>query len=348
MSWPSQPDLVVYSNNLEYNQFLDDRNEPNPISVEASEFRPSRVLFELERQTYEAVYTDYLQQQREIFRDTVLFEFPRLVALHYFRFLNAHLDDLHRLLSLRDTWEALINLIHAFVVSDFRCNHIPIPRNPNSNRHLDFYSDSLFEKLANIECLINHATVKNLNLVCVNAIPAQTIQDMIDLNRQRNGFSHCELLSDPQALQVINDTEENVLDLLHDLRALQDIHLIRYRGQVGNALELRCESFDGHNLERRLQTITITPALFGTAAGYLQDTHILATNNQWILSLRPFIHFQEDASGHYTRLCMLKREGPGGPNATYEYEVNGEAISVQLPRAYFSTETAELINLRIP
>ncbi len=351
MSWPSQPDLAVYDNNADYNQFLDERNTPNPIAIETSHFRPSKVLFELERQTYEVAYVDYLQGQREQFKDTVLYEFPRLVALHYFRFLNAHMDDLHRLLSLRDTWEALINLLHALVVSEFRCTHTPIPRNPNNNnRHLDFYSDSLFVKLSNIECLLNHARTNSLNLVCVATIPAQTVQDMIDLNRRRNGFLHCELLSDAQAHQVINDTEDNVLDLLHDLINLKDIHLIRYRGQVGSTLQMQHESLDGHNMERKLETMTLTPALLSSVASYLLDTHILATttNAPWIFSLKPFIHFQEDASGHYTKLCVLKREDPSSTIPTYEFEVNGEATPLHIPRADFSAETTELINLRVP
>ena len=154
-------------------------------------------------------------------------------------------------------------------------------------------------------------------MVSINMIPIETIMEMRELNRKRNGFSHIGALSDEQAGRIIAETEEQVLNLLRDLEELKEVHLIRYLGQEENILNIKHERFDGYAMTRTVKVLTINKDNLIDACSFLYNNQILATNGEWIISLKPFVHFLKSDSGHLSKICFLKKKGEGQPDPKF-------------------------------
>lgn len=111
-----------YEDNAEFNEYLDSLY--GTIKIAGSEFPSSKVLFAMEYETYCIALQDFHRDRIERFKEIVIDQFPTPVAMCYYRFENGFEHNLQRLNFLRDTWESIINLIHALVISEFRCKKI--------------------------------------------------------------------------------------------------------------------------------------------------------------------------------------------------------------------------------
>ncbi len=303
----------TYEELSEFNNWLDEQHPA--LRVAGISFDASRVLYTMDPELYYYTYQDFLRQQNDELRELVADEFPLPVALSYYRFEHGYDHNLQRLHLLRDTWEALINILHALVVSEFR--FLGIEGHKAKIYFEDLFSDKLSQKLKNIECLLQYVDEQNFNLASSRVIPINTIKKMRALNSQRNEFSHGPALSEVDAQRFISDTEDDVYKLLRDLQALRYIGLLRYVGTEGAANNVKFESFKGHSLAYTITKQKLPMSIFASIAAFLNDEQILVRCEEQIWSLRPFIHFGQSETGLLSSLWFLrqrrKQQNPGDP-----------------------------------
>lgn len=332
-----------YDDLPDFNEWLDARHEDDkgPLTVLGEAVRPSEVLFKLLRDTYEAAYADYLADRLDQLRESVFADYPAPIAYHFYRFEYGYEDETQRLHFLRSTWEALINVTHALVVCEARFRSLDLQTSEARLRNL--LSDSLAQRLQNVQYIMSFADDNNLLLDVKRIVPEEAIKTMATLNRTRNAFSHSEAVSVEQARQYVSECYEEVLGVLESLSGLKTVSFIRYLSQQG--LNIRYESFDGHAMTRTIKNSTITQQQFDDSHTYFTDTQILVQHGTDIFGLRPFFHFQSAASGHETRLCYFKKCHGEHPNRKLAFELLGEARETDFVRSDFQADIDELRSL---
>ncbi len=324
----------------QYNDWLDQQyvDQSDVLDIFGFQPRPSFVLFSLSQDTYQTMFADFLQECQEDMKQSILEEFPSPIGCYFYRFEKGSENELQRLQFLRDTWEAIIDILHAVAVAECRFRHMPLSE-PIKFAHL--LSDSVAQRLLNIERIIKHANSQSIALSTSRVVSIATLQTMRELNQTRNAFSHSAAQSESQARELIGACYGDLIDVLDDLRYLAKIEILRYKGQV-DGCTLRCEVFCGHALTRTIKDIPLTANQVRDSQQYFQQGQVLISCNGDIFSLRPLIFYREDASGHTTKLCMFRRTHGVVPDRRIEYEVVGESVRWDQDRILFGPELNEL------
>lgn len=340
--------LQLDPNNYEafppYNEWLDEQfleQSGSTLDILGYQPRPSFVLFTMSPDTYEAAFSDFLQQRAEDIKETVFEAFPMPIAYYFYRFEHGYESELQRLHFLRDTWEAVVDVLHGLAVAELRHRQFPMGE-PLKFKNL--LSDSVAQRLENIEEIAKQIIAGGGSPEFQNILSPTTLATMRDLNQSRNAFSHGAAQSETQALNWINECLDDVLDVLHDLKDLQNVHILRYLGQT-NATTLRCETFKGHSGAKTIKHFPLTAQQIANSSLYFQQDHLLAILKTEVLSLRPIIHFRDDANGHQTRLCVLRKTHGDGSSRTIEYAVVGKAESHTVSRSLFTAELTQIRNI---
>jgi hypothetical protein len=268
-------------------------------------------------------------------------EFPSPIAHYFYRFENGYESELQRLYLLRDTWEAIVDILHAAIVAECRFRQIPLT-DPVSFSQL--FSDSVAQRLLNIERIADRASKQGIALGISQIVKIATLEAMRELNQSRNGFSHSAAQSEVQARAWISQCYEDVIDILDDLRGLADMNVFRYVGQIDNST-IRCEVFRGHSFTKTLRNIALTADQVRNSQRYFRQGQVLISCSGCIFGLRPFLHYREDATGNTTKLCMFRKTRGDTPNRRVEYEVVGEAARWEEDRNVFRPEMDELRRL---
>lgn len=239
----------------QYNQWLDESHEEEHghLEILSYEPRPSEVLFQMSPSTYTAAFSDFQTEYDEDLKRIVTEGFPSPIAHYYYRFENGYESELQRLHLLRDTWEAMIDVLHALAVGEIRFRGITLS-DPIKFAHL--LSDSVAVRLQNIERIVASASAMGVSLSVERVAPQPVLEKMRELNQTRNGFSHSAAQSETQARTWISECYEDVLGVLDDIRTLEDCRLLRYMGQSDGST-LRCETFKGHGFTRTIQSIPL-------------------------------------------------------------------------------------------
>jgi hypothetical protein len=338
-----QLDPYNYESCPQYNDWLDEQYTDQSGTLDILGFQPraSFVLFKLSADTYEATFSDFMQQREEEIKDTVCNLFPPPIAYYFYRFENGYESELQRLHFLRDTWESVIDVLHALAVAESRHRRIPLA-DPIKFKNL--LTDSVAQRLENIEGIINQLSASGVLPSIAQIFPIAKLDAMKDLNQSRNAFSHSAAQSETQARNWISECYVDVLEVLAGLDGLEEIQIVRYLSQV-DGTTLRCEIFKGHSSTKTIQNINISNQQMIDSARYFQAGQMLVIANGLIFGLRPMIHYREDSVGHTTRLCIFRKTRGDAPNRRIEYEVVGEAVRQEEDRAFFSAELTELRGL---
>lgn len=323
-----------------YNEWLDEQHaeQSGPLDILGYQPRPSFVLFNLSQDTYQAAFDDFQRQREEQLKERVFNDFPSPIAHYFYRFENGYENELQRLHLLRDTWEAIVDVLHAIAVAECRSLSFSLT-DPITFK--DILSDSVAQRLLNIERIITHAQAKGIDLRVADIVSISTLQTMRDLNQSRNSFSHSGAQSASQARTWISECYEDVMSVLDDLRGLADVQVLRHIGQV-DARTLRCEVFRGHGFTKTINSIALTDDQIRDSQRFFQQGQILVCCNESIFGLRPLVYCREDTSGHTTKLCMFRKARGDAPNRRIEYEVVGESVCWEEDRAVFKAEIDEL------
>lgn len=327
----------------QYNQWLDDSHEEEHGHLEIFSFepRPSEVLFQMSPSTYTATFSDFQTEYDEDLKRAVTEEFPSPIAHYYYRFENGYENDLQRLHLLRDTWEAMIDVLHALAVGEIRFRGITLP-DPIKFAHL--LSDRVADRLLNIERIVAAASAMGISLSVEKVAPQPVLEKMRELNQTRNGFSHSAAQSEAQARTWISECYEDVLGILDDIRTLDKCSLLRYMGHI-DGTTLRCETFKGHGFTRTIQPIPLTADQVRDSQRFFRLGQILALNEGFLFSVLPLIFFREDAAGHTTKPCVFRKAHGDVPNRFIKFSVVGESVPFDVDRVSFKAEIDELRTL---
>ncbi|EPO5574078.1 MULTISPECIES: hypothetical protein [Enterobacterales] len=341
--------LQLDPNNYEacpsYNEWLDEQyseQSGGTLDIRGYQPRPSFVLFTMSPDTYEAAFSDFTQEREEGIKESVCNQFPSPIAYYFYRFENGYESDLQRLHLLRDTWESVIDILHALAVAECRHRNIQVA---DPLRFKDLFTDSIAKRLENIERITNQLSAEGISPSVAKISPAATLAAMKELNQSRNAFSHSAAQSEAQARNWISDAYVDVVEVLADLDGLEDIQIVRYLSQV-DGTTLRCEIFRGHSSTRTIQNIKIShQQMLDSAEKYFRPGQMLVIADGLIFGLRPMICFREDGVGHTTRLCIFRKTRGEAPNRRLEYEIIGEAVRHEEDRNNFAIEINELRSL---
>lgn len=337
--------LQLDPNNYEacppYNEWLDEQyseQSGRTLDILGYQPRPSLVLFTMSPDTYQAAFSDFTQQREEEIKDSVCNQFPSPIAYYFYRFENGYESELQRLHLLRDTWESVIDILHAIAVAECRHRNIPFA---DPLKFKDLLTDSVAKRLENIEEITRQLSAAGISPSIARISPAATLAAMKELNQSRNAFSHSAAQSEAQARSWISECYLDVVEVLADLDGLEDIQIVRYLGQV-DGTTLRCEIFRGHSSTRTIQKIKISHQQMLDSAKYFQQGQMLVIADGLIFGLRPMIYFREDGAGHTTRLCIFRKTRGEATDRRLEYEIIGEAARHEEDRRNFATEINEL------
>jgi hypothetical protein len=318
-----------------YNDWLDEQH--GSIDIFGYQPRASEVLFSLSQDTYQATFDDFQRQWEEGLKETVFHDFPSPIAHYFYRFENGYENDLQRLHLLRDSWEALVDVLHSLAVAECRFRRIVLP---DTLKFKDFLTDSVAQRLLNIERIIAFAQDQSIQLAIANIVSIPAIANMRELNQSRNGFSHSAAQSETQARTWISELYEDVINVLDDLRGLKSVQVLRHVGQH-DARTLRCEVFRGHAFTKTIENVSLHDDQVCDSQKYFIHGHVLAVVGEIVVSMRPFLHYQIDASGHTTKLTVFRRAYGDEPMRRFEYAVTGEGASCEEDRLMFKSELDE-------
>jgi hypothetical protein len=271
----------------QYNEWIDAQyaEQSDTMDILGFQPRPSFVLYSLSQDTYQASFADFQSQRQEELKQTVFDEFPSPIAYYFYRFENGYENELQRFHLLRDTWEALVDVLHGIAVGECRFRQLPL-HDPMAFQHL--LSDSVAQRLLNVERIINEANAQGISLGISRIVTTTMLATMRELNQNRNAFSHSAAQSEVQARAWIGECHEDVIDVLDDLRDLADIDVLRYLGQV-DAGTLRCEAFKGHGFTKTIRNIPLTADQIRDSQRYFQQGQVIACSNGhnfWIAASR--------------------------------------------------------------
>ena len=344
-------DDLIYEEHEDFNQSIDDGE--GLVSVLNSSFRPSKVLYALEKETYRIALTDFENEQTEELRQFAFNVLPDCIAYNYWlsqRGPNSN-NPIAQFLHLKDSWEAVIFTLNALVWGEVRAKGIDLKTadvyhsgQPNQRFNSNvLMSDALKQILENVKAVVNYSTANVLNLKCGNFITLELINTLNELQNNRNHFSHTATPTKEQAEAELVLVLPLFKTVLKNLRFFEDINLLRF-----DSFTTRCrfQTFKAHSLNREFdesfEIETAQQAYVMTNAGEV----VFAKWDDEIFSLSPFMHFQHDTTGHETYLSVYKGKREG--KFWYEPVKVRENICFDNLQARFDGEKTELQNLIVP
>ena len=119
-------DDLIFEEHEDFNQYLDETE--NEVIIASVPFRPSKVLFILEKETYRIALTDFEDQQAEELKQLAFYTLPDCIAYHYWQFHRGPNSNnpIERFVHLKDSWEAVIFTLNALVWGEVRANAIDL------------------------------------------------------------------------------------------------------------------------------------------------------------------------------------------------------------------------------
>lgn len=247
---------MQYDDKPEFNNYIDEMY----AEVTIGNFcRPaSIVLFEMDETEYLNLYSQYLNDQKELLLEKVTDVFPAPIAFFYDRALHGYDNNNQRLHFLRSTWEAIIFLLYALVIGEVVDSSLSISSVrifPNQQRikcdQKGILSDKLGYKLEFIEKILDFNLQNNHSLITGNLIPLSVVESLKYLTKARNSFSHSSALSEEQARTLFEQLHPKTQDILFELRSLESLSLLRFRSSDNLITRIKFSKFKGYSLRER-------------------------------------------------------------------------------------------------
>jgi hypothetical protein len=326
------------------------------IEIASETFHPADILAAMAAETCRIARAESDGKYSEETAETVLLHYPSPIALAFNAFRYGSKQPLARLGFMRDTWEAAVSVVLAFLFSECAARNCKIfevlmrdgpTNNPRPIRSVDLFSEKVATRLGCIEGILLYARVTNTPLVAAELIPVEIIGEMRRLNDIRNGFSHEQTKSEKQAEEIIDECEPDLLDILADLDGLQQVRFYRLHGisrRSANTLEV--EPLAGHAIARRVYDIPVHNAAVALCAalalpGDLDPTCVQCRDDLFLAS--PYLYCANDNSGHQTRILLLKRIRLAEAKATYEVSGYSTTRDVDLTRVQPEIDRVKLL-----
>jgi len=330
-----------------FNESLDGEGD---IVIAGTSFTRSRILFDMDREYYKQALTDFEEQEFEELKQSIFDYYPACIAYN-FRLSEkgeGAADPVRKLLHLKDTWEAIVFILYALVMGEVRYKKVdmkaaqvfvshgadgnPVFGNFNSDKIL---SDAIKQKIHNIKGIIQFSKANGLRFKC-EEIDESLLDDLLALQDIRNDISHHATPTREQAEAELRQVIPLFQWMLTKTRFLESCQILRF-DTLGASC--RCETFNGHSLNREFEEFQFIDPQRAFIVGLGQEQLFVIWDAE-IFSLSPFLHFDRDATGHESYVCVYK----GKREQKYWYE----PVKVRTEKAFdplqsrFETEKIEL------
>lgn len=336
-----------------FNESLDDEGE---VVIAGASFSRSRILFEMDRELYKQALAEFTEQEFEELKQIIFDYYPACIAYN-FRLSErgeGSTDPVRKLLHLKDSWESIIFVLYALVMGEVRHKKINLKTaqvfvshgaggNPiYSNFNIDkILSDAIKQKIHNIKGIIQFCKTNSLGFKC-EEINEPLLDDLLQLQDIRNEISHHATPTREQAEAELKQVIPLYREMLTKTRFLENCQILRFESFTSKC---RCESFNGHSLNREYDDFSFSDPLRSHVLGFGQE-QLFALWDSECFSLSPFLHFDKDASGHESYVCFFK----GKRESKYWFEpvkVRTEKIFDHL-QSRFVAEKDEIVSLLVP
>lgn len=339
----NKPDKSKFDSNPAFNAWIDSQfaeSNGGDLSILGKVLRPSEVLHQLSFDAYEAAFPQFRKFREQNVVEKVTEQFPINIAYPFSRFLEGSENNIQKLQFLRDTWEGLINFIHAIVIGEARHDKmdLTIPLPAGNLKCGNILSDKLNDRIQTIEGVLQLATQTGVTFEVAKLFDPALISIIRDLNQTRNAFSHTAALSEDQALQYINECYDDVCDVLEGFVGLTSVRLLRYDRL--NGVKMRHERFDGHSNTRRFIETQVTSTMISASLPLLVSEETLLMIGGKLFSLRPLLHFMP--IGQVTHVGYLKKAKGDAPDRKIVFELVGESKEVEENRIQFQAAINEI------
>ncbi|MGQ3684929.1 MAG: hypothetical protein ACUBOA_07995 [Candidatus Loosdrechtia sp.] len=336
-----------------FNESLDEEGDVNIANIS---FSRSRILFEMDFETYKQALYEFLEQDYEDLKQIIFDYYPACIAYN-FRLSErgeGSTDPVRKLLHLKDSWESVIFVLYALVMGEVRRKGVdlkttqifvsydaggnPIFSSFNSDKVL---SDALKQKLQNIKAIVQHVKNRAIGFKCAE-IELNLFDDLLQLQEIRNDLSHHTVPTREQAETELKTVLLLFREMLTKTRFLENCKMLRFDNYSSDC---RCETFNGHSLNREYDNFSFTEPHKSYVIGLGQEQIFVLWDNE-CFSLSPFLHFDKDATGHESYICAYKGKRQG----KYWYE----PVKIRTEKTFdhlqpsFNTEKDEIIKLVVP
>ncbi|NTV15066.1 MAG: hypothetical protein HGA96_14235 [Desulfobulbaceae bacterium] len=214
----------------------------------------------------------------------------------------------------------------------------PLYANFNTNKIL---SDALKQKIQNIKGLILHGKANSLGFK-FEEIDDTLCDDLLSLQDIRNAISHHTAPTREQAESELQQVSPIFREMLTKTSFLENCKIMRFESVSSTC---RCETFNGHSLNREFDNPTLTAPQRTYVIGLGQEQLFVVWDDE-CFSLSPFLHFDRDTTGHESYLCFFK----GRKQGKYWYE----PVKIRTEKTFdnlqtrFETEKDAIIGLVVP
>ncbi|MGD9973487.1 MAG: hypothetical protein AB7S77_10530 [Desulfatirhabdiaceae bacterium] len=339
-----------------YQRFNESLDEEGDVVIANILFQRSRILFELANPTYKDAFSEFLEQEFDDLKQSVFDYYPACIAYNYRlseRGQGAD-DPVRKLLHLKDTWESVVFVLYALIMGEIRHRGIDLKAaqhfvslDPGGNpifAHFNtskILSDAIKQKIYNIKGILLHSKTNNLGFK-FQEIDESLCDDLLRLQDIRNDISHHTAPTREQAESELQQVSPIFREMLTKTRFLENCKILRFESFSSSC---RCETFNGHALNREYEN----PALTETQRLYiigLGQEQLFVVWDTTCFSLSPFLHFVKDATGHESYLCFYK----GRKQGKYWYE----PVKIRTENTFdalqtrFETEKDAIISLVVP
>ena len=153
-------------------------------------------------------------------------------------------------------------------------------------------------------------------------------------------------MSEMQALDLYNRNIDLLTLIFENLKELSQASMFRFLESNEDICLLRCNLFNGFEMEDTITDIEIPEALLTSLRRHLRNSSVLFFYGSSLYNLSPFLILKEIDEGHRTAICMYKKTCLGG----YEDEIVGranvnESNLLVIKKENFNIELGELISL---
>ncbi|WP_373182409.1 hypothetical protein [Halomonas campaniensis] len=324
------------------NELLGDSGE---IFISGEQFHPADILEALAEETYRVARSESDQRYSEEVSEAVIESYPTPIALAYNAFLHGSTHALTRLNHMRDTWEAVVNICFSVVVLEAAARNIKLHdvimrdgplSNPRVIARRDLKSDSIAVRLGCIEGILVYLKLIGASVHAEKIVPVEVIGEMRRLNDVRNGFSHEQTKSEPQAVKIIEECHDDLLNVLDDLNRLAEVELYRVHG-ISNFHPdtLEVERLNGSNIARRISRLAVNASDVALCAGTPRPGDldpVFIRCQQFMCLASPYLYCRHDETGHQTRVLMLKRILMADNKARFEISGYSVGMEIEFPR----------------
>jgi len=340
----------------EYKRFNDYLDEEGSIDIAGIAFQRSRVLYELANDTYIDAYYEFQEKELVDLKQFIFDAYPACIAYNYRLSEKGEgaNDPVRKLLHLKDSWEAIVFILYALIMGEIRYRKVemkttrlfvslgldgnPVFANFNTEKIL---SNAIKQKIQNIKAIAHYCKINTLGYKC-EEIDETLIDDLLELQDIRNDISHHTAPTREQAEAELAFIIPLFQKMLMKTRFLGNCNILRFDTFTSTC---RCESFNGHSLNREFENYPFLEPQRTLVLGLGQEQLFVYWDGE-CFSLSPFLHFDKDASGHESYVCFYK----GRKVKKYWYE----PVKIRTERTFdhiqprFETEKNEIVRLLVP